>query len=263
MSIEPVLIEIPSGPHLQGISDVQIELLALKSTAAKTWKEKGYFAREQPQHELFLPVYSIGRYPVTVGEFEQFILAGAYERHELWDGLGWRWVQENNRQKPDFWADNPFTGHDELPIIGVSWYEALAYCTWLSKETSKHYRLLDEAEWEKAARGADKRLYPWGDDYDPYRCNVSDSGLNRTTPVGAYSPRGDSSYGCAYMIGNVFTNAAARRFASFFSPGTVTAHESRRNVISRSISSNAPRSSGNNPAAASTFNKGKKRNANA
>jgi formylglycine-generating enzyme required for sulfatase activity len=92
----------------------------------------------------------------------------------------------------------------------VSWYEAYAYCRWLSELTGREYRLPSEAEWEKAARGGDGRLYPWGDPFDPAHCNVRASGLGRTTPVGQYSPQGDSPYGCADVAGNVSEWTASR-----------------------------------------------------
>ena len=80
----------------------------------------------------------------------------------------------------------------------------MAYCQWLSEQTGKEYRLPTEAEWEKAARGTYGQVYAWGNDWDPANCNSKESGPGDTTPVGQYSPQGDSPYGCADMLGNVW-----------------------------------------------------------
>jgi formylglycine-generating enzyme required for sulfatase activity len=71
-------------------------------------------------------------------------------------------------------------------VVLVSWHDAVAYCRWLAEVTGKSYRLPTEAEWEKAARGPDGRIYPWGSQWDKNRCNTSEGGKGETTPVGAY-----------------------------------------------------------------------------
>ncbi len=96
------------------------------------------------------------------------------------------------------------------PAVEVSWYDAQKYVDWLNKnhraELPKGYRfcLPSEAEWEKAARGFDGNDYPWGDTFDAGKCNTSEGKKGGTTPVGAYSPQGDSPFGCADMAGNVW-----------------------------------------------------------
>jgi len=96
------------------------------------------------------------------------------------------------------------------PVVNVSWYDAQKYIEWLNKkyqsELPKGHRfcLPSEAEWEKAARGLDGNEYPWGDVFDKNKCNTEEGGKGDTTPVGAYSPQGDSPYGCADMAGNVW-----------------------------------------------------------
>jgi formylglycine-generating enzyme required for sulfatase activity len=89
-------------------------------------------------------------------------------------------------------------------VVNVSWHDAVAYCRWLSEVTGKSIRLPTEAEWEKAARGEkDQREYPWGDEWDPAKCNNSELGLGDTTPVGIF-PAGASPYGVLDMLGNVW-----------------------------------------------------------
>ena len=88
-------------------------------------------------------------------------------------------------------------------MVDVSWDAATAYCRWLSETTGQRYRLPSEAEWEKAARGTDGRIYPWGNQPpDERRCNFNNN-VKDTTPVGSY-PAGVSPYGCYDMAGNVW-----------------------------------------------------------
>jgi len=124
--------------------------------------------------------------PVTNLEYKAFIDAQDYPAPTHWEG----------RQFPADLADHPVTY--------VSWEDAAAYCTWLAETTGKPYRLPSEAEWERAARRVDRGRYPWGEAWEEGRANTREAGLGTTTPVGQYSPEGDSPAGCADMIGNVW-----------------------------------------------------------
>jgi formylglycine-generating enzyme required for sulfatase activity len=95
-------------------------------------------------------------------------------------------------------------GTENHPVTGVSRLDALAYCQWLSEKLATEYRLPSEAEWERAARGDDGRMYPWGDEFDPWRCNTVESGKRGTTAAGGYTPGGDSPWGANDMAGNVW-----------------------------------------------------------
>jgi formylglycine-generating enzyme required for sulfatase activity len=198
----PEMIRIPAGPFLMGTSQAQIDLLARLDETARRWHEKGRFDREGPRHTVSLAAYAIGRTPVTVGEFRQFVEGGGYEREECWTPCGWAWRRDTGRMAPDLWDDDVWAGDQRLPVVAVSWYEAHAYGRWLSVATGRAFRLPTEAEWEKAARGTDTRVFPWGDQFDPARCNTREGGRGRTTPVGEYAPAGASPYGCVEMGGN-------------------------------------------------------------
>jgi len=165
---EPEMILIPAGEFLMG-SDPQ--------------KDKDAFPYEQPQHRLYLPDYYLAKTPITNAQYTAFVRATNYQLPgERMDG-------------------KPPPGKEDHPVVEVSWYDALAYCRWLSKVTAKEYCLPSEAEWEKAARGTDGRIYPWGNQWEASRCNFED-GQDETTPVGAY-PEGVSLYSVLDMLGNV------------------------------------------------------------
>ena len=200
---KPNLAYIPAGIFLMGTSDQQIDRLVQLDDLAKTWKDKDSFRREQPQHTVSLKSYYIGKFPVTVGEYRAFVNIGGYKQKQYWTVAGWLWREAHGKHQPEFWDDVKWAGNAKLPVVGVSWYEAVAYCRWLRGRTGNSYRLPTEAEWEKAARGGDDRLYPWGDKLDVNLCNIRGSGLNQTHPVGLYSPQDESPYGCAEMAGNV------------------------------------------------------------
>lgn len=108
-------------------------------------------------------------------------------------------------KEPLGWSGRSYpAGKADHPVVWVSWQDAADYCRWLSSVTRTHYALPTEAQWEKAARGADGRKYPWGNEWDARRCNTSEGKKMGTTPVGAYSPAGDSPCGVADMAGNVW-----------------------------------------------------------
>ncbi len=183
---EPETILIPAGPFFMG-SDQNQDPYAT--------------AHELPQIMITLPAYRIGRYPVTVAEFRTFVDAGGYKERRFWTDAGW--FDKGSRAQPHDW-EIVRTSDPLLPVVHVNWYGSVAYCRWLAEITKAPYRLPTEAEWEKAARGVDGRIYPWGDDWRDDACNTADDGHEPATPVGAFSPAGDSPYGAADMSGNVW-----------------------------------------------------------
>jgi formylglycine-generating enzyme required for sulfatase activity len=196
LPFEPQLVTIPAGPFLMGTPESEVDELE------KLGLKREYIEHEVPQHEVTLDEYAIARYPITNAEFERFIEDGGYTQRDYWTDAGWKQKEKENWTQPRYWDDDTLNDPSQ-PVVGVSWYEALAYCRWLSEKSGKPYRLPTEAEWEKAARGTDGRRYPWGDAWDASLCNNKESGPGKTTPVGEY-PEGESPYGVEELVGQVW-----------------------------------------------------------
>jgi len=167
LPFEPETLLIPAGPFLMG------------SQPGDNIPDE-----ETPQHEINLSAYTIGKYPITHAQYAEFIKRE--KQHEAPKKVGW-FLREPPANKLDH------------PVVGVSWDDAQAYCRWLSQQSGRTYRLPTEAEWEKAARGPEGHLYPWGNQWEAERCNT---GSDETMPIIAY-PAGVSPYGCYDMAGNV------------------------------------------------------------
>lgn len=165
---------------------------------------------EKPQHPIHLDAFWIDQTEITYNEYERCVRAGACS--------------------PATVHNKNFAGA-RLPVVGVNWYQAATYCQWAGA------RLPTEAEWEKAARGTDGRLYPWGNNFDGRRLNYcdtncvadwrdrsADDGYGYTAPVGNY-PEGASPYGVLDMSGNVWEWTAdwyspdAYAYSSYSNPG--------------------------------------------
>jgi toxoflavin biosynthesis protein ToxD len=163
------------------------ELEWVKIPAGEFWmgSEKGN-DDEKPVHRLHLDTFWIARTPVTNSQYGLFVLAAGH-------------------RPPDHWQNGAIpAGLEQHPVIYVTWYDAIAYCHWLSEVTGKLVTLPSEVQWEKAARGdEDKREYPWGDSFDPKRANSEEAGIGQTSPVGSF-PGGASPYGLLDMSGNVW-----------------------------------------------------------
>jgi formylglycine-generating enzyme required for sulfatase activity len=149
---------------------------------------------EAPVHKVRLAEYCIGRYPVTVAEYSEFIRNDGYQKQEYWTSGGFGEFRE-----PENWEEQ--VRYPTRPVVDVSWYEAAAYAVWAGG------RLPTEAEWERAARGSDGRKFLWGDDEpDPLRMNYADDErtphVGHPTPVGVYA-KGLSPEGLVDMSGNV------------------------------------------------------------
>ena len=140
--------------------------------------------------------FMIDVYPVTNQQFEKFIKAGGYQSEQLWSKEGQAWLNGEKVTKSRFWHKAKWN-QPEQPVVGINYYEAEAFARWAGK------RLPTEMEWERAARGTDGRKYPWGNEFDPGRCNTLESKISKTTQVTSYS-NGISPVGCYDMAGNVW-----------------------------------------------------------
>lgn len=187
--------EIPAGPFLMGTDK---------------GKDRNASDDEVPKHQVVLPTYSVGSFPVTNAQYRPFVEGGGYDNPQYWTEKSWAWREKEGIFSPEFWDDPTWNGANQ-PVVGVSWHEATAFAHWLTIQLRNAsllteqmtVRLLTEAEWEKAARGNNGLVYSWGNEWDPERANTEESGIGRTTAVGIY-PAGASPYGCLDMSGNVW-----------------------------------------------------------
>ena len=173
----------------------------------------GYQAGEGFPCGLIRQPYRLSRYPITVAQYEVFIHEGGYEpRGEgFWTKAGWQWREAQKIVGPETYEAAFQTPNH--PRVGVSWFEAHAFCQWLTVRLRAAGRissqdsvcLPSEAEWERAARGAQGRTYPWGDDEADIaqRCNMGRTGVGHTSAVGVF-PKGDAECGAADLAGNVW-----------------------------------------------------------
>jgi formylglycine-generating enzyme required for sulfatase activity len=194
---EPMLgfVEVPEGLFVMG-SDKKKDTMAYED--------------EQPLREVMLPAYFVARYPVTHAQYLAFVESTGHSPP----------IAEVDSERPYEWRDGRPPSHLlNHPVVLVTWYDAEGYCRWLTeqlrdweqtpaplarllREEGWQVALPTEAQWEKAARGTDGRIYPWGDEPHSIRANYDDAEVGRTSAVGCF-PSGASPYGAEDMSGNV------------------------------------------------------------
>jgi formylglycine-generating enzyme required for sulfatase activity len=151
---------------------------------------------------FYVESFAIATYPVTNEQFAAFVEAGGYSHPQWWTEHGRALRNKGGWTAPHHWTNREWN-QPEQPVVGVSWYEALAYCRWLSELIGQTVTLPSEQQWQRAAQGDDGRFYPWGNE-DPNEtlCNWQRN-IDGTTSVTGY-PDGASPYGVMDLCGNVW-----------------------------------------------------------
>ena len=203
-----VQVWVPRGSFTMGSTTAQVAAVMTASPPAWVTKE---LPSEEPAHEVTLRRgYWMDRDEVTIAAFGAFIDAGSYTNRGLWSDAGWAWLQASI---PGMVPRACSSLRPEDPRACISWYEAEAYARW------RGGRLPTEAEWEYAARGPESLVYPWGNAWDPARCNVV--GATTTVAVGSY-PTGASWVGARDMAGNVMEWVADWLDVTAYAAGAAT-----------------------------------------
>lgn len=220
-----------------------VEIPEGKFTMGNTHTDDNNLDLEYPSHDVYLQKFFMSRYPVTNAQYRPFVEDGGYENSSYWTEVGWNWrngidpgfsgkevdyedddrenqyanwlrVRIADRRRQPFWWNDPQWGIANRPVVGVNWYEAMAYAKWVSVKmkdakldilSSGNYivRLPTEAEWEKAAKGPLNYKWAWGNEWEADCANTLEMELRQTSAVGIF-PKGNSYYGLGDMTGNVF-----------------------------------------------------------
>jgi formylglycine-generating enzyme required for sulfatase activity len=238
-------VEIPAGHFTMGSEKTDIEACEY----------------EKPPFSWNVGRFKISRYPVTHRQYACFIQAGGYDDNRYWkrtpSGLIWKngdnpdleefdfgdkslkcryttlLKARIDRSKPRLW-DYRRLGIANRPVIGVNWYEALAFCRWLSVQQGEEVSLPTEAQWERAARGPSSFKYPWGNEWCAQCCNSEESGYRQTCAVGLF-PEGKSSAGeeLIDIAGNVWEWTTTLWGKKISTPDTIypyEQHQDRENL---------------------------------
>jgi len=233
----PAIVRARAGDTLARLGDPRPELLTSEAMEfCEVPAGKFRFGEDVDLRTLTLPGFWIGKYPVTVAQFDQFVQAGGYTNPDYWLAaikgrcwrdsvlfsgreIGFRVTSDDELRTYPVDCGLPFTLPNH-PVVGISWYEAVGYTCWLNQYLLRcaenrsgspwqelvagqfKVDLPTHEQWQKAARGTDGRIYSWGDDPDPDRANNAESGIGATSAVGCF-PGGVSPYGAMDLDGNV------------------------------------------------------------
>jgi len=168
------MVLIPAGDFIMGTDMIDEE-----NTHQKIGTVKPLYLDQHPIRKIYLDAYYIDKYEVTNEEYKKFLDSSGYDEF------------------PGYWENGSYAdGTEKYPVTHVTWREALTYAMWAQK------KLPTEAQWEKAARGVDGRIFPWGDDYEKGKSNIDIDGIRALAKIGSY-PGDVSPYKVYDMAGNV------------------------------------------------------------
>lgn len=184
----------------------------LRFTYGPSWDTTFVPPDSLPMLVVELTPYEIGKYEVTNEEYKKFVLDGGYKDSTFWSEEGWVCKIRDGWSLPLFWSedklwtDDPYSKKKNTPVHGISYYEAEAYCKWLSHKTNQNYHIPSAYQWVRAAKGPDPgTMYPWGNEYNRNFANYIPHEPDNFLLLEVFKfEAGKSFEGCYNMIGNVF-----------------------------------------------------------
>jgi len=223
-TLPPPMIELAGGSFVLGSS--REEAQEANAQYQKQYGQKGDVAtREINTQSVLIAAFELARYPVTNAQYEQFIAADGYNPDApWWDEAGRAWLSRDDqvteglkswkirttKRQPEYWERTSFgKARANYPVVGIGWYEATAFCCWLTQHQGYNpqgfrYTLPSEVEWEFAARGVDRRIYPWGNqEPDDERANFQNI-YEGTSAVGCFPLGATPDTRLLDMAGNVW-----------------------------------------------------------
>ncbi len=207
-SVPPPMVNLPGGRFGIGQTSTEYnQIIAAERCNSMEEEARNWYKVSVNEKPVAIAAFALARYPVTNAQYALFIEAGGYNPDApWWDTAGRAWLHPDQRTQPSRWNDARFGyARPNHPVVGVTWYEATAFCCWLTQYLNDGYtyRLPSEAEWEYAARGLARRLYAWGEaEPDGERANF-DNIYTGTTAVGCFT-NGATPEGILDLAGNVW-----------------------------------------------------------